>query len=49
MIMQNATTDDLRAKAQTFGMITLRDYGKQFVFDGFTTADEVVRETVHDA
>ena len=49
MIMQNATTDDLRATAQTFGMITLRDYGKQFVFDGFTTADEVVRETVHDA
>lgn len=49
MIMQNATTDDLRAKAQTFGMITLRDYGKQFVFDGFTTADEVVRETVHDS
>jgi len=49
MIMQNATTDDLRAKAQSFGMITLRDYGTQFVFDGFTTADEVVRETVHDA
>ena len=49
MIMQNATTDDLRAKAVTYGMITLRDYGKQFVFDGFTTADEVVRETVHDA
>lgn len=48
MIMQNATTDDLRAKAVTYGMITLRDYGKQFVFDGFTTADEVVRETVHD-
>ena len=48
MIMQNATTDDLRSKAETFGMITLRDYGKQFVFDGFTTADEVVRETVHD-
>lgn len=48
MIMQNATTDDLRAKAVTYGMITLRDYGKQFVFDGFTTAEEVVRETVHD-
>jgi type IV pilus assembly protein PilB len=48
MIMQNATTDDLRAKAESFGMITLRDYGKKFVFEGFTTADEVVRETVHD-
>lgn len=48
MIMQNATTDDLRDKAVSHGMITLRDYGKQFVFDGFTTAEEVVRETVHD-
>jgi len=48
MIMQNATSDELRAKAVGYGMITLRDYGKQFVFDGFTTAEEIVRETVHD-
>ncbi len=48
MIMQNATSDELRAKAVSYGMITLRDYGKQFVFDGFTTAEEIVRETVHD-
>ena len=48
MIMQNATSDELRAKAVGYGMITLRDYGKQFVFDGFTTAEEIVRETVLD-
>ncbi len=48
MIMQNATSDELRVKAVSYGMITLRDYGKQFVFDGFTTAEEIVRETVHD-
>ncbi len=48
MIMQNATSDELRTKAVSYGMITLRDYGKQFVFDGFTTAEEIVRETVHD-
>jgi len=48
MIMQNATSDELRTKAVSYGMITLRDYGKQFAFDGFTTADEIVRETVHD-
>lgn len=48
MIMENATTDDLRRKAQSYGMITLRDYGREFVFQGFTTAEEVVRETVHD-
>lgn len=48
MIMENATTDDLRRKAQSFGMTTLRDYGREFVFQGLTTAEEVVRETVHD-
>jgi type IV pilus assembly protein PilB len=48
MIMINATTDDLRRKAQSYGMISLRDYGKQFVFQGLTTAEEVVRETVLD-
>ena len=48
MIMQNCTSDELRTKAVSYGMITLRDYGKQFVFDGFTTAEEIVRETVHD-
>lgn len=48
MILRNVTTDELRAKAVEYGMITLRDYGKQFVFQGHTTAEEVVRETVHD-
>ncbi|XZE21619.1 GspE/PulE family protein [Pirellulaceae bacterium SH449] len=48
MIMVNATTDDIRKKAQSYGMISLRDYGKDFVFQGLTSAEEVVRETVHD-
>jgi type IV pilus assembly protein PilB len=48
MILRNVTTDELRTKAVEYGMITLRDYGKQFVFQGHTTAEEVVRETVHD-
>lgn len=48
MILRNVTTDELRAKAVEYGMITLRDYGKQFIFQGHTTAEEVVRETVHD-
>ncbi len=30
-------------------MITLRDSGMQFAFDGTTTADEVIRETIVDA
>jgi type IV pilus assembly protein PilB len=48
MIMVNATTDDIRRKAQSYGMISLRDYGKDFVFQGLTSAEEVVRETVLD-
>ncbi len=49
MIMRNCTTDELRRKAVEYGMITLRDYGTKYVFEGVTTVDEVVRETVHDA
>jgi type IV pilus assembly protein PilB len=48
MIMQNAPTDDLRAKAVSYGMIPLRDYGLGFAYQGVTTLDEIVRETVHD-
>lgn len=48
MIMRNSTTDELRNRAAEFGMITLREYGIRYVFEGVTTADEVVRETVHD-
>ncbi len=46
MIMHNAPTDDLREVAKKSGMIPLRDYGLKFIFEGLTTADEVVRETV---
>lgn len=46
MIMANATTDELRDRAETFGMIPLRKYGISFVFEGITTADEVLRETI---
>jgi type IV pilus assembly protein PilB len=46
MIMRNAPTDDLRAAAQGFGMVTLRDAGIKFIHDGTTTIDEIVRETI---
>ncbi|HND51344.1 MAG TPA: GspE/PulE family protein, partial [Pirellulaceae bacterium] len=49
MIMNNASTDDLRKKAQKYGMISLRDIGINFSHEGITTLDEVVRETVLDA
>lgn len=46
MIMKNASTDDLRAAAQKRGMLTLRDAGMKVAFEGITTPDEVVRETI---
>jgi type IV pilus assembly protein PilB len=47
-IMANAQTDELRELARKSGMISLRDAGIQACFDGITSPDEVVRETVLD-
>ncbi len=49
MIMRNTSRDDLRAAARSFGMVTLRDAGMKAVFEGLTTLDEVIRETVMEA
>jgi type IV pilus assembly protein PilB len=49
MIMRNAPVDDLRSAAQGFGMVTLRDAGINFIHDGTTTIDEIVRETILEA
>jgi type IV pilus assembly protein PilB len=49
LIMQQSSNDVLRECAKEFGMVTLRDAGMGFVYDGTTTADEVIRETIVDA
>ena len=49
LIMSNASADELRTSASSKGMVTLRDAGMEFVYDGTTTLEEVVRETVLDA
>ena len=49
MIMQNASADAMRKVAQRNGMVTLRDAGTNFVWEGLTTAEEVLRETILDA
>lgn len=49
LIMQNASTDVIRSRAESFGMVQLRTAGLNFVFDGTTTAEEVVRETILEA
>jgi type IV pilus assembly protein PilB len=49
LIMRNASSDELRSAAQRAGMITLRDYGMKGVFEGLTSAEEVIRETILEA
>ncbi len=49
MIMENASVDEMRSRAQGNGMVALRDAGMMFVGQGVTTAEEVLRETIQDA
>jgi len=48
MIIRNAATDELREAARRNGMVSLRDAGMNLAYEGGTTLDEVVRETVVD-
>ncbi len=45
-MMNNASTQTIRAQARKHGMRTLRHSGLIAIFDGLTTIDEVVRETM---
>jgi len=46
MIAADSSVDDIRNFARSQGMTTLREAGLKLIFDGVTTIDEVVRETV---
>jgi len=46
MIMNDASSQQLMNKARRVGMRTLRQSGMLALFDGLTTIDEVVRETL---
>jgi type IV pilus assembly protein PilB len=48
-IMANAQADELRTLAQKHGMTSLRAAGIKCCFEGVTTPDEVVRETILEA
>jgi type IV pilus assembly protein PilB len=48
-IMANAQADELRTIAQKHGMVSLRSAGIKCCFEGVTTAEEVVRETILEA
>ncbi len=46
LIMQEASTNVLRVECRKRGMRTLRESGLLAIYDGQTTIDEVVRETI---
>ena len=46
LIMDGAATDQLRRVAKEQGMRSLRDSGLLAIFDGLTTVEEVLRETI---
>ena len=46
LIMNRASTNVLRVAAQKKGMILLRDNGLAIIYDGITTLDEIVKETI---
>jgi type IV pilus assembly protein PilB len=46
LVMEKASTSILRAAAQKAGMNLLRDNGLAAIYDGITTLDEVVKETI---
>jgi type IV pilus assembly protein PilB len=48
-IMSNAQADEIRQLATKQGMVPLRNAGIKACFDGITTPDEVVRETILEA
>src|SRR5579872_3353554 len=46
MITSDASVDDMRNLARAQGMTSLREAGLKLIFDGVTTIDEIVRETM---
>jgi len=46
MIVKHASTQVLRAESRKRGMRSLRQSGLLAIYDGITTIEEVVRETI---
>ena len=49
LVLNNAPVDTVRDTARSHGMVSLRDAGEAFMFEGVTTPDEVIRETILEA
>jgi len=48
LIMKNASTNSIREAARRRGMRTLRDAGLLTIYDGTTTIEEVVSQTIYE-
>ncbi|MCC7138172.1 MAG: type II/IV secretion system protein [Planctomycetes bacterium] len=48
MVIEGASSDAIRDQARREGMRTLRESGLLAIFDGLTTVEEVLRETITD-
>jgi type IV pilus assembly protein PilB len=46
LIMQHASTNALRAAARRAGMRLLRETGLALIYDGITTIEDLVKETI---
>jgi len=46
LIMTHASVESIRNVAQEEGMRTLRESGLKAIFDGYSTVEEVARETL---
>jgi type IV pilus assembly protein PilB len=49
LIMNRASTNVLRVAAQKKGMVLLRENGLAAIYDGITTLDEIVKETITES
>jgi type IV pilus assembly protein PilB len=48
LVSAGASTDQLREGCRKHGMVSLREAGLSAIFNGFSTIEEIVRETVTD-
>ena len=46
LVIQSSSAAEIRRVAREEGMKTLRESGLQYIYDGTTTVEEVVRETI---
>ena len=48
MILERASSSDIKRAAVQEGMVTLRQHGIMKIRDGLTTVEEVLKETARD-